>query len=158
MLELQVQRADLAGATPTDSDFERWAQAVLGERDGGRELAIRIVGEAEARALNRRFRDRDYATNVLSFPAAIDTALATALAEAGYLQPLGDLVLCGPVVIAEAVTQGKATEDHWAHLVVHGILHLLGFDHQDAQQARDMEAEEIRILATLGIGDPYLEG
>lgn len=157
MLELLVQRAEGAGESPADRDFQRWAQAALGERGEGRELAIRVVGKHEGRALNRRFRQRDYATNVLSFPAAIDTALAAALAEDGFLQPLGDLVLCGPLVLAEAAAQGKVAEEHWAHLVVHGILHLLGFDHQDPQQASDMEAEEIRILATLGIGDPYLE-
>jgi probable rRNA maturation factor len=113
----------------------------LGRRGG--ELTLRITNEAESRALNHRYRGRDYATNVLSFP---------------YQEPgmLGDLVLCAPVVAREAKAQGKPLRAHWAHLVIHGCLHLLGYDHEQSQAAEKMEKLEIRILRNLGFANPYL--
>jgi probable rRNA maturation factor len=120
-----------------------WARLAAGGRDG--ELGIRIVGAAEGRALNARWRGRDRPTNVLSFPAAAS------------LRPrqLGDLVVCAPVVAREAREQGKALAAHWAHMIVHGTLHLLGFDHVRAADARRMEGRERALLARLGIADPY---
>lgn len=111
------------------------------------EVTIRVVDEIEGRALNQRWRARDYATNVLSFAAEGVADIAPDL--------LGDLVLCAPVVVAEAATQGKTAIAHWAHLTVHGVLHLLGFDHEDDDTAALMEEHERAILAGLGIADPY---
>lgn len=111
---------------------------------------MRIVGEDEGRELNRRFRGRDAPTNVLSFPAGDDLPV-----PAGRVRPLGDLVLCAPVVIREAREQGKPLEAHWAHLLVHGTLHLLGYDHDDEPAASDMERLEVTILADGGLPNPY---
>lgn len=111
------------------------------------EVTIRLVDEAEGRALNQRWRERDCATNVLSFAAE---GLADIVPDL-----LGDLVLCVPVVVAEAATQGKTAMAHWAHLTVHGVLHLLGFDHEDDGAAALMEEHERAILAVMGIADPY---
>jgi probable rRNA maturation factor len=134
---------------PSTASFRRWTEAALA---GARhrkpaELSIRIVGTREGRALNHRYRDRDYATNVLSFPAELPRGIQSPL--------LGDIVICANVVAREAREQGKSTRDHYAHLTVHGVLHLLGFDHQDDEDAAKMEALETRVLAGLGIPDPY---
>lgn len=112
-------------------------------------MSVRIVDAEEGRALNQRWRERDRPTNVLSFPADLPPELELPL--------LGDLVLCAPVVLREAAEQGKRVEDHWAHLVIHGVLHLLGMDHQDDAEAEEMEQREREILAALGIGDPYAD-
>jgi probable rRNA maturation factor len=135
---------------PTPGSFRRWVAAAL---SGARhrkpaELSIRIVGAREGRALNRQYRGKDYATNVLSFPVDLPQGVAPPL--------LGDLVICAPVVAREAREQGKVPRDHYAHLTVHGVLHLLGFDHQDERDAARMESLEKRILAGLGIADPYV--
>ena len=117
------------------------------EIQNGAQLTVRIVDEAEGTELNERYRHRTGPTNVLSFP----------FEQPALLQPplLGDIVLCAPVVAREAAAQGKAPAAHWAHLVVHGVLHLLGHDHEDERQAEEMEALERDILATLGLPDPY---
>ncbi|HKK22196.1 MAG TPA: rRNA maturation RNase YbeY, partial [Pseudohaliea sp.] len=128
-------------------DFERWVAAALGGDGGAAELTVRVVDEAEGRELNRRYRGKDYATNVLSFPADLPPGVDLPL--------LGDLVLCAPVVAREAAGQGKLEAHHWAHLTVHGVLHLLGEDHQGDAEAERMEAAERRILAGLGMPDPY---
>ncbi len=114
------------------------------------ELAVRFVDEDEGRALNRQFRQQDKATNVLSFPATRPAGLPADLPA-----QLGDIVICGPVVEREAADQGKSAADHWSHMLVHGTLHLLGFDHQDAIGAEKMERLETDILAARGINDPY---
>ena len=134
---------------PAPVSFRHWVAAALAgvRRRAAAELAIRIVGAAEGRALNRRYRSRDHATNVLSFAAELPPGLRLPL--------LGDLVICAPVVAREAREQGKPLAAHYAHLTVHGVLHLLGHDHQDEGPARRMEALETRILAGLGIIDPY---
>ena len=119
------------------------------EREAPASVSVRIVDAEEGRALNQRWRERDRPTNVLSFPADLPPELELPL--------LGDLVLCAPVVLREAAEQGKRAEDHWAHLVIHGVLHLLGMDHQDDAEAEEMEQREREILATLGIGDPYAD-
>lgn len=147
-LELDLQIAlDLPGL-PAKSDFRRWAEAALVGADYQKdaELTIRIVNEAESTALNETYRHKQGPTNVLSFPFEAPAEVNSAL--------LGDIVICAPVVLREAVVQGKASEAHWAHLVAHGVLHLLGYDHDEAQ-AEAMESLEIRILVALGYPDPY---
>ncbi len=148
-VRLEVQRRVRAWA-PRNSDFARWAAAALGRRGAKREIAVRVVGPAESRRLNARYRGKDKPTNVLSFPAA---ALPTAAAEAPV--PLGDLVICAQVVRTEALAQGKPLQAHWAHLVVHGALHLLGYDHESEPDARRMERREISVLRALGFANPY---
>jgi probable rRNA maturation factor len=148
-LEVGVSYAAPRRGVPTPTSFRRWVEVAL---QGARhrkpaELSIRIVGAREGRALNRQYRGKDYATNVLSFPVELPRGVASPL--------LGDLVICAPVVAREAREQGKAPRDHYAHLTVHGVLHLLGFDHQNERDATRMEALETRILAGLGIADPY---
>lgn len=123
------------------------------------ELGVRLVGNEESQALNRDFRGKDRPTNVLSFPGTEPDDLVAAfdMAEAGGPPVmLGDLVVAGPVVVAEAAEQSKKTEHHLAHLCVHGVLHLMGFDHIEDEDAEEMEALERDILATLGIDDPYV--
>jgi probable rRNA maturation factor len=135
---------------PSPASFRQWVAAAL--QGAGRrkpaEVAIRIVGIDEGKALNRDYRGKDYATNVLSFPADLPPGVNLPL--------IGDLVICAPVVAREAAEQGKKPADHWAHLTVHGTLHLLGYDHIEEAEAEAMEALETRILAGLGIADPYL--
>ena len=140
-----VPRAGL----PSPVSFRRWVDAALqgAKRRKPAELAIRIVDADEGRTLNRDYRGKDYATNVLSFPAELPPGVALPL--------IGDLAICAPVVLREAAEQGKAARDHWAHLTVHGVLHLLGYDHIEDGEAQAMEALETRILAGLGIADPY---
>ena len=145
-IELEVQRATSFEPLPDDRQFERWVAAAL-QRTGDVVLTIRIVDREEMRALNLRYRGKDSATNVLSFPADVPAEVDLPL--------LGDIVLCAPLVADEAGPRGKPVEAHWAHLTVHGVLHLLGHDHQDAHDAEAMEGLEIRILESLGIGDPY---
>ncbi len=138
-LALAIQRASRASHIPADALLRRWARAAL-DRDA--EVTLRYVAEAEGRRLNREFRGRDYATNVLTF------AYGT--------RPLsGDIVVCAPVVAREAKAGGRPVEAHHAHLLVHGLLHLAGFDHEADAEARRMEARERRILAALGFADPY---
>jgi len=146
-LELGLQIASTAPGLPREDDFRRWVEAVLAAHRDVAELSVRIVDEAEGRQLNRDYRGRDYATNVLSFPAELPAELELPL--------LGDLVLCAPVVAREATEQKKPQAAHWAHLTVHGCLHLLGFDHESDGPAQIMEALETEILARLGYPDPY---
>ena len=145
-IELEVQRATSFEPLPDDRQFERWVSAAL-QRTAKVILTIRIVDREEMRALNIRYRGKDSATNVLSFPAEVPAEVDLPL--------LGDIVLCAPLVADEAQAQDKPVEAHWAHLTVHGVLHLLGHDHQDARDAEAMEGLEVRILESLGIGDPY---
>ena len=150
-LELTVQRHTESGGIPRDEQFEAWAEAALAGRAGDFSLAIRIVEEEEARQFNHDYRGKDYATNVLSFPAELPDGLPEELRAS----QLGDLLICARVVTREASEQQKSGHDHWAHLVVHGMLHLLGHDHQEAEDAAVMESLETQILAGLGIADPY---
>jgi probable rRNA maturation factor len=143
-------------ATPDAVTIQRWVQAALNgvPAAGSRpvragEVCVRVVDEGESQRLNRDYRHQDAPTNVLSFPAAID--LPDVLVW-------GDVVVCAPVVQGEAAAQGKQYEDHFAHMVVHGVLHLLGYDHKGAAEAAAMEQLEIRILDGLGLSDPYGEG
>lgn len=139
-LRLAVQYAVPGDRQPSRARLRRWALAAL-RADAN--VTLRLVDSREGRALNRRFRGRDYATNVLTF--VYDGA-----------QPLaGDIVLCVPKIAREAVEQGKAPDAHFAHLVVHGMLHLQGFDHEDDREAQAMESLEKEIVARLGYPDPY---
>ena len=145
-VKLDLQNDDGIAGLPAESSFVTWIEAALQRNFAALEQTLRIVGEDESRELNRRYRGMNTPTNVLSFAT-----------DADYLDYdcLGDLVICAPVVAAEAAAQGKTEEAHWAHLVVHGMLHLQGFDHQDPAGTRIMERLEIKILDTLGYTNPY---
>lgn len=149
-LDLDLQIAlDMPGL-PSEADLRRWAEAALIGADHLKdtELTIRIVNEVESAALNETYRHKQGPTNVLSFPFEAPAAMESPL--------LGDIVICAPVVLREAIQQGKTPTAHWAHLVAHGVLHLLGYDH-DEEQAEAMESLEVRILEGLGYPDPYGE-
>ena len=154
-LDVAVSYAAPRAGLPAAVSFRKWVAAALDGRIREADLAIRIVGTKEGRALNRHYRGKDYATNVLSFPA--DIADGVKLPKGVVMPLLGDLVLCAPVVAREAREQKKPLAAHYAHLTVHGALHLLGWDHQDAREAECMEQLERDILAALGIDDPYSE-
>ena len=150
-LDVAVGYAIPRKGIPAATSFRRWAGAALAGRIRQADLSIRIVDVPEGRALNRHYRGKDYATNVLSFPADLPEGLPP-----GVRMPLlGDLVICAPVVAREAQEQGKPLAAHYAHLTVHGTLHLLGWDHEDSREAEAMEQLEREILAGLGIADPY---
>ena len=137
---MKVQRASRAAHIPPDGTLRRWARAALGREA---DVTLRYVAEAEGRRLNREYRGKDYATNVLTFVYGTE--------------PLaGDVVICAPVVAREAREQGKEVRAHHAHLLVHGLLHLQGLDHErSGREAQRMEARERAVLARLGFGDPY---
>ena len=138
-LRVTIQRASRAAHIPSDPRLKRWARATLAR---SAQVTVRYVAESEGRRLNRVYRGRDYATNVLTFVYGT--------------KPLaGDVVICAPVVAREAREQGKTVAAHHAHLLVHGLLHLAGHDHEHGADADRMERRERRILARLGFGDPY---
>lgn len=145
-IELDLQLAGDWDSVPSAEDFEVWAEAALASVEEA-ELTVRVVGRGESRELNRRYRGKDSDTNVLSFPAELPEGLDLPL--------LGDIVICAPRVTEEAAAQGKPEKHHWAHLTIHGVLHLLGHDHQEDDEADAMEALETGLLAGLGIPDPY---
>ena len=132
---------------PRRSQFERWARATLDGRGRLEVLSVRVVGAARSRSLNAYYRHKDKPTNVLSFSGA-------GLTPDG-VNHLGELIICAPVVAHEADSQGKTAESHWAHMTIHGVLHLLGFDHERAAEALKMATREIQILDRLGFSDPY---
>ncbi len=152
-LDVAVGYAAPRTGVPAAATFRRWVATALEGRIREADLAIRIVGEDEGLALNRHYRGKDHATNVLSFPA--DIAEGVIMPEGVVLPLMGDIVLCAPVVAREAAEQGKPATHHYAHLTVHGVLHLLGMDHDDEREAECMEQLEREILAELGIEDPY---
>ena len=131
---------------PPKHQFIQWVSAALQQSYKDLEQTIRIVDETESRELNSRYRGKDSATNVLAFPSDSDLL---------DYDCLGDLVICAPILVAEATTQGKPVEAHWAHLVVHGMLHLQGFGHSNDVETAQMEALEIKILNFLGYTNPY---
>ncbi len=144
MSEILIQRRIDPAGVPSASSLRQWANTTLGRIAG--DVTIRIVDAAESQELNRRYRGKDKSTNVLSFPYDGDML---------DVPVLGDIVICGPVVQLEAEQQGKEPRAHWAHLVVHGCLHLLGYDHVQESEAEVMEARERKILAGMGFPDPY---
>ena len=148
MLELDLQVATQAADLPSEAQFRSWCEIALRQRTADSELTIRLVDENEGRELNHTYRQRDYATNVLSFPAEVPEGLLD-------IPLLGDLVICAQVVEREAGEQGKSLDAHWEHLTLHGCLHLLGYDHIDDDEAEEMEALERQLLAELGYPDPY---
>ncbi|MEJ0087029.1 MAG: rRNA maturation RNase YbeY [Pseudomonadota bacterium] len=130
-----------------------WAARALGRRGEGREIAVRVVAARESRALNKLWRGKDKPTNVLSFPAPEQGRRGMPRNE--HI-PFGDLVICAEVVRREALRDGKALEAHWAHMVVHGALHLAGYDHESGRREQQrMERREIAVLKSFGIGNPY---
>ena len=145
-LTVDIQRIIEDDTLPGDNNLVRWARAGW-QQDHDSEVTLRLVDESEGRELNHQYRGKDKPTNVLSFPFE---------APAGITVPLaGDLVICAPVVAREAAEQGKTPEAHWAHMIIHGMLHLQGYDHIDDADAGVMEALEIRLLADLGYNNPY---
>ena len=146
-IALDLQLAVDDSSVPAQACFRRWADAALDGRRKHAELTIRVVSAEESQALNATYRGKQAPTNVLSFAADLPQEVALPL--------LGDLVICAPLVHSEAQAQGKTTEAHWAHLVVHGCLHLLGFDHESDSEAATMESLETVILDNLGYPDPY---
>lgn len=144
--KIDLQNDESLTNLPVQQDFETWVNAALVQKFDNLEQTIRLVGEAESRALNSQYRAKNAPTNVLSFTVEND-----------YLdyECLGDLVICAPIVEQEAQQQGKPLPAHWAHMVIHGMLHLQGYDHQNAAEASEMEALEAKILSTLGYTNPY---
>jgi probable rRNA maturation factor len=157
VVNVDVQNVSSIAQVPESELIRDWIREVLsvarpGE-DAAVEMAVRIVDEDESRTLNKRFRNVDTATNVLAFPA--DDMELAALRDDTEACTLGDLVICGPVVVREAAEQEKDPRSHWLHLLLHGTLHLLGYDHENAREAAEMESLEASILAARGIKDPY---
>jgi probable rRNA maturation factor len=146
-LSVEMQRRVRTWAPPC-ADITAWASIALGRKAAGCELGVSVVGRSESRRLNARYRGRDKPTNVLSFPAPKLPAGSEQL-------PLGDLVICPEVLRAEAREQRKSLRAHWAHLVVHGTLHLIGYDHMNPADASRMERREIAVLRRLGFPNPY---
>ncbi len=150
---LDLQTATQQADCPSQAVFTTWAQLALQQTEPslGAEVTLRLVDEAESQALNATYRGKNKPTNILSFPcdAPID------FAAEGELTLLGDLIICAPLVVAEAQAQNKPALHHWAHLVIHGMLHLQGYDHETPEQASCMETLEIQLLSQLGIPDPY---
>jgi probable rRNA maturation factor len=147
--ELDMQVVSCSKQLPSTLLFQQWLDVALSELSSPAEVVIRIVDEAEMTELNQAYRHKTGATNILSFPFEVPDGL--------QLNLLGDLVVCAPIIEREAVTQGKPLEHHWAHIVIHGVFHLLGYDHGDETEAEEMEALEINALKKLHINNPYQE-
>lgn len=152
--QIDVQIACSGDDIPEADDIAGWVSHTMSAagRGGDADVCVRVVDATEIRALNREFRQKDLPTNVLSFPAGIVDGL-----PADITMPLGDVVVCAPVVRDEARQQGKSCDAHWTHMVVHGTLHLLGFDHEKEADAVEMEGLEVAILTDLGVANPYGE-
>ena len=153
---VDVQIVSDVTSVPSQSEIHSWlshtVSSVCKEESAEFDLAVRVVDEPEGRDLNRQFRDQDNATNVLSFPVVDDPSMNIPDADA---RALGDIVICGPLVEREAAEQHKDPASHWGHLLVHGTLHLLGYDHETEAEAVQMENLERELLAARGIDDPY---
>lgn len=146
-IKIHLQIVTKEKKLPTKTDFKRWLKPILQTCKNPTEITIRIVDEAEMQALNNYYRGKNKPTNILSFPFIVPAGIDTDM--------LGDLVICAPLVKQEAKEQNKTLNSHWAHLTIHGILHLLGYDHDNKKDAKTMEDLEIKYLAELGLGNPY---
>ena len=146
---IDIQRVFESPNQPSDAQLELWVNTVLTNLDDDFELTIRIVDESESAQLNETYRHKKGATNILSFPFEVPDEIE--------LNLLGDLVICASVLEREALEQNKPLHNHWAHIVIHGTLHLLGYDHIDDTEAKEMEVKEIELLQTLSIPNPYEE-
>lgn len=144
---IDIQRVFESQNQPSDVQLEIWVNTVLANAEEDLELTIRIVDEIESSQLNETYRHKKGATNILSFPFDVP--------EGVELNLLGDLVICAPVLEREAIEQNKPLHNHWAHIVIHGTLHLLGYDHIDDAEAEEMESKEIELLQALSIPNPY---
>ena len=145
-IDIQIASEMPATDLPDASEIRSWIGCAVAEMDEA-EVTIRIVDEEESRHLNQQYRGKNKATNVLSFPFEVPMEIDLPL--------LGDLVICAPVVVKEAQEQDKKTDAHWAHMIIHGMLHLQGFDHQTDSEAVQMENLEIALMADLGFDNPY---
>ncbi|QEY24293.1 rRNA maturation RNase YbeY [Neisseria animalis] len=150
---LNFENASSLADMPSEKDFYRWIWLALKDRFRRADISLILLDEEEARAYNRDYRGKDYATNVLSFALNEGEMLPGECADGLY----GDLIICPQVVVKEAAEQGKTAEQHFAHLTVHGTLHLMGYDHIEEAEAEEMEALEIRLLAAAGYPNPYQE-
>ena len=144
---IEIQTIHQANNLPDEQQIQRWVDAALQNHASDTEIVVRIVDEQESAELNLQYRHKSGPTNILSFPVE--------LPEGIELDLLGDLVICAPVLEKEAIEQQKVLADHWAHIIIHGVLHLLGYDHIEDDEAELMESKEISILNTLTITNPY---
>ncbi len=144
---IEIQTVHQASNLPDEQQIQGWVDAALQNHPSDTEIVVRIVDEQESAELNQQYRHKSGPTNILSFP--VD------LPEGIELDLLGDLVICAPVLEKEAIEQQKVLADHWAHIIIHGVLHLLGYDHIEDDEAELMESKEISILNTLKIANPY---
>jgi probable rRNA maturation factor len=149
MNQIEIQAIFKSNGQPDQEHIQRWVDAALDGFNQDTEIVVRIVDEQESAELNEQYRHKSGATNILSFPVEVPEGIE--------LNLLGDLVVCAPVLEKEAFEQHKTLTDHWAHIIVHGVLHLLGYDHIDETQAEFMESKEITILNTLTIKNPYIQ-
>lgn len=144
---VDIQRSEKIGSVPSDDEITCWVKLVLRHQRCSASVSVRLVDEVEITSLNTQYRERNEPTNVLSFPCD--------LSDESGMRILGDIVVCEPVVTREALEQGKNPSDHWAHIIIHGLLHLLGFDHIENQQAEEMEGLEVSLLREMDVCDPY---
>ncbi len=142
-----IQKMDTDASSPSTVLLRKWANAALKKETTSREMTLRIVDVAEMTELNETYRQKKGPTNVLSFPSDLPQEFSSG--------ELGDIVICASIVNSEAKAQHKTKTAHWAHMVVHGVYHLLGYDHMNDKDAAKMEALEIKVLATLGFANPY---
>lgn len=148
-LTIQLAHCDEDARIPTIEDFQSWTDLATHDREGKSTLCIRIVDKSESQELNRHFRKKDSPTNILSFEYELPPEVSS------DNQTLGDLVLCPAIIAAEAAEYGVPLQDHWAHLIIHGVLHLIGYDHIDDADAQVMQKKEIELLSKLNIKNPY---
>lgn len=149
--DIDIQRIDNSALVPNDQQIKSWAQLALKSLLTKAELTIRIVDTTEMQTLNKQYRSKDYPTNVLSFPSSIPATLREKL-DSHFI---GDIIICPNILSKESVEQNKVLDHHWAHMIVHGVLHLLGYDHINQTDEEKMQALEIQILSQLGIDNPY---
>lgn len=152
MYQITIQQAAGDAPSPKSAQLRKWAKSALQRKIASAEMTIRIVTETEMTALNEKYRYKTGSTNVLSFPLDVQEDIEM------EIPIIGDVVICADVVNREATEQDKTPEAHWAHMVVHGIFHLLGYDHQTMDEARVMETLETDVLSQLGFSNPYEDG